>query len=344
MIPAAVSFLALAVSSILPAPVRTDSGKVRERLSAVSPGVEFPLTSDWSVVGPIGDSGILLADGTQWRTFFWSDIAPLAVQEERQRADWMEMDLPRLLELGRRPVGGSLMVGMENGRGLRSTSILDWRLDGQYQVGVGRYASIGGGLYWQQFLFAPRLDRVLDDSLYPAGVGASIVLCAPFVCGELVRRISPVDAESWLQPDLDSLLETRSEGAFWTGGGHDGFRSAWEKRLVFGVGAFSYKLAWCSDLWKDAFQSVGFWDLPAGPMRFGFGLEWSRDRASSRAQVAIAPIGRKFRFGGSDPTLVQLLPFEMSIAFRKMGEFQLALRSGIRFEDPFSKHPSRNSP
>lgn len=344
ILPALHSLLLCAATASPPIPVMTDSGKVRSRLSIVAPGLEIPLTSDWAVVGPVGDSGALLADGTQWKTFFWSDIAPLAAHEAPSRLAWKGLDLPAILDLGTTPTGGTILVGMDNGRGVRSTSVLDWRVDGSYRFGIGRYFSLGAGAYWQEFLFAPRLDQQLGDSLLPSGVGFSLSACGPFVCGELVRRVSPIDAESWLQPDLDSLIGSRQEGGFWTGGAQDGFRSAWEKRLVFGIGALSYKVAWCSDLWRDAFQSVGFWNLPAGALRFGFGLEWTRERAATRAQLAIAPLGRKFRIGDSRETLVELLPLDFSIAFRQLDEFQLAFRTGIRFEDPFSKHPSRNTP
>ncbi len=342
-IPALVSALFLA--DPFPVPTRLDSSKVRRFLAEVATDSVMPRTADWTLLGPLGDSAVLLADGTEWMRSTWGQASMLVSRDDGAVAGRVRPLREALVDWGAPPAGGEIWVSMDNGRGIRSTSLLQWSASASYRRAIGRFLSIGGGVSWEQFLFSPDVAHLTGDSSLPSGVGVLASVCGPFVCGELARRVSPVERESWLQPDLDSFLLAGAEGSpFWKAGGRSSFDPAWERRLVVRAGAFAYRAGWCPDLWDGAYQSVGFWDLPAGALRFGFGLDWTPDRAAVRGELSIAPVSRTFRTAGSDGFRLEMVPLDLSLAFRGVGEFQLAFRTGFRFPDPFSNHPSRPSP
>lgn len=340
LIPALVS--ALVSAEPFPVPAKLDSAKVRRFLSEVATDSVVPRTADWTVVGPLGDSAVLLADGTQWMRLPWEQASALVSRDDGPSGGSTRTSWEALMDWGAPPAGGAVWVAMDNGKGARSTSLLQWSASASYRQSIGQYLSVGGGVSWEQFLFSPDVARLTGDSALPSGVGLLASVCGPFVCGELARRVSPVERESWLQPDLDSFLVPGAQGRpFWRAGRRSSFDPAWERRLIVRAGAFAYRAGWCPDLWDGAFQSVGFWDLPAGALRFGFGLEWTADRAAARGQLSITPISRTFRSPGSEGFKMEFVPLDFSLAFRGVGEFQFAFRTGLRFPDPFSNHPSR---
>lgn len=340
LVPALVS--ALLSAEPFPVPAKLDSAKVRRFLSTVATDSVMPRTADWTLVGPVGDSAVLAADGTEWTRLPWGTASALVSRDDGTSAGSTRPLREALVDWGAPPSGGAVWLAMDNGRGARSTSLLQWSASASYRHAIGRFLSVGGGVSWEQFLFSPHVEHLTKDSSLPAGVGALASVCGPFVCGELVRRVSPVERESWLQPDLDSFLVAEAEGSpFWRAGRRSSFDPVWERRLVVRAGAFAYRAGWCPGLWDGAFQSVGFWDLPAGALRFGFGLDWTSDRAAARGELSIAPISRTLRSSGADGFRLEWVPLDFSLAFRGVGEFQLAFRTGLRFPDPFSNHPSR---
>lgn len=343
LIPALVSILVSAADPF-PVPAELDSSRVRPLLASVAPDSVMPRTADWTFVGPVGDSAVLLADGTEWMRLPWGLVRDLASADVPASHAATRPLGELLMDWGAPPAGGRIWLAMDNARGARSTSLLEWSANVAYRHAIGRYLSVGGGVSWEQFLFSPDVARLTRDSSHPSGVGVLASVCGPFVCGELARRVSPVEQESWLQPDLDSLLQPQAEGKrFWVAGRSSSYDPAWERRLVVHAGAFAYRAGWCPKLWDGAFQSVGFWDLPAGVFRFGFGMEWTSDRASARGELSIAPVSRVFRSSDPEGFRLEFAPLDFSIAFRRMDEFQLAFRTGLRFPDPFSNHPSRTS-
>lgn len=342
LIPALVSALVLA--DPFPVPTKLDSSNVRRFMAGVATDSVMPRTSDWTLVGPVGDSAVLVADGSEWMRLPWGQASGLVSQDDGASARSTRPLRELLMDWGAPPAGGAIWLAMDNGRGERSTSLLEWSASASYRHAIGQYLSVGGGVSWEQFLFSPDVAHLTRDSALPSGVGVLASVCGPFVCGELARRVSPVERESWLQPDLDSLIQPDAEGhRFWNAGRSSSFDPVWEKRLVVRAGAFAYRAGWCPELWEGPFQSVGFWDLPAGALRFGFGMDWTPDRAAVRGELSIAPISRTFRSSGSDGFRLEFVPLDFSLAFRGIGEFQLAFRTGLRFPDPFSNHPSRTS-
>ncbi len=322
-----------------PTPVLLDSSQVRALLGSAI----FPRTADWTLVGPVGDSAVLLSDGTEWARVTWSQAAALTRTKESgvsEPARFRKPDLAALLEWGRVPSGGSLAVGMENARGRRSTSVLSWWTGVEYRHAIGRNLSLGGGLGWDGLLFGPDLEPLSGDSTLPSGLAASLGACVPFACFDLVRHPHPFPAPVWFQTSLDSLVRARSGGEFWSYTDLGVYDPAWESRLTLHLGPLEYRASWCPGLWNGAFQSLGLWDLPAGVLRFGMGLEWIADRAASRLQIGFAPIGRTVRTPASAPLRFEIEPPVLSFAFRSASEFQLSLRTGLHFADPFS--PARN--
>lgn len=327
-----------------PVPVRLDSGRVRQFLVSASVDSIMPATSDWTLAGPVGDSAVLLADGSEWMR-----LSPIQASAFKRGApgstgsgwDNLRPTYDRLLEWGTVPSGIRFDAGMSNGRGTYSTSFLDWTARTEYRHAFTPYLSVAGGLAWEQTLFAVDMSGMLEDSAKPSGLGAMLGICGPFVCLELQRHAMPLTAESWLQTHLDSLVDTRQRGDFWTVARDSTFVSAWERRISIRVGVFGYRARWCPGLWAGPLQSIGLWDMPAGFLRMGVGLDWTRNRAATRGEVAIAPISWKVRTPGSEGVALELLPISLSIAYRRMGEFQMTVQSSIRFSDPFPPYVSR---
>jgi hypothetical protein len=325
-------------ASRLPDPHPVDSSLVRTLLAQTGSDSGLPRTTDWSLVGPVGDSAILLADGTEWARISWSQAA--WIQRREPIADlqgWSRFrpTSANILAWGEVPSGGEVSTGIENGRGRNSTSLLTWRSGVGYMHRLGRNLSIGGGLGREKVLFSPYLWRLTGDSGLSSGVAANLRGCAPFVCLELLRHPTLVPPESWLQPRLDSLIQLRLAGDFWSYTDTGAYSAAWERRIALRVGVFSYQASWCPRLWNGAYQRIGVWNLPAGVLRFGMGLDWTEDRAASRVQVGFAPMAWTVKTPGSKGLRMEFVPPDVSLAFRRATEFQLSLRTGIRFAEPF---------
>jgi len=340
---AVLALLSLFSSVDFPAPRKVDSSKVRQILSSMATDSSMPRSRDWTLVGPVGDSAILAVDGSEWGRIPWTSmVASVGAPEVSGTSGW-EQFAPtpaRLLEWGMPTAEGKLAVEMGNGKGELSTSLLDWAVSGEYRHQANRWTTLMGGISYNQVLFAPRLRPITGDSLRPAGMGLQVGACAPFVCFELQRHVSPVLDESWLQPGLDSLIDFHQAGVFWNAGADSGFDPTWEQRLVLHLGVLEYRARWCSDLWRGPFQRLGVWNIPVGVLRFGTGLEWTRSRAAVRAEFAFAPVAWTLRAPGSDGVRLYLDPFSASLGFRAMKEFQLTIRTSIRFPDPFASTPS----
>lgn len=331
--------LALGLSaSPTPIPLPLDSAQVRSLLAGAESDPAPPRTADWSLVGPVGDSAILLADGTEWARLPWGQAARVARGiPERGPEGWSRLrpDRENLLRWGETPSGGEAGTGIENGRGLYSTSLLTWRYGIGYMHRFGRNLSVGGRLGWEKVLFSPYLWRLTGDSGLSSGATASLRGCAPFVCLELLRHPTAIPSETWLQPRLDSLIQLRYAGRLWSYTDTGAYEAAWERRVALRMGVFAYQASWCPRLWNGAYQRLGVWDLPAGPLRFGMGIEWTADRAASRVQIGFAPVPWTVKTPGSDGIRLEFLPPDFTLAFRRATEFQLTLRTGIRFDEPF---------
>ena len=324
-----------------PIPVPLDSSQVRALLG----NAVLPRTADWTLVGPVGDSAVLLADGTEWTRLSWSQAGVLGRSKEIRTpvgTGLRKPDLATFLEWGKVPSGGRVGVGMENGKGRRSTSVLSWWTGVEYHREVGRNLSLGGGLGWDGLLFGPHLEPLSGDTSLPSGLAASVGACVPFACFDLIRHPHPFASPLWFQTSLDSLIRERRSGTLWSYTDSGSYDPAWESRLSLHLGPLEYRASWCSGLWNGAFQSLGLWDLPAGPLRFGAGLEWTADRAASRVQLGFAPVGRTVRTPASAGLRLEFEPPVVSFAFRSASEFQLSLRTSLRFADPFS--PARTPP
>lgn len=337
----------LVFASQTPTPVPLDSSNVRQFLSQSGADAKIPTTADWASVGPVGDSAILLADGSEWCRIPWSQAMGLQGRvASTEVSGWSRLtpNLENLLVWSRAPTGGAIRIGAENGRGPNSTSLLGWSAQAGYRHGFARFLSAGFAIGWEETTFGPRLWTLTGDTALPGGIGFAFSGCAPVVCLELERHASLLPSQSWFQPHLDSLITNRVAGDFWSYTDSGGYSGAWERRLELRLGVFRYRASWCPGLWNGAFQSLGFWDMPAGHVRFGMGLEWVDDRAASRLQFGLAPISLMVRSPGSDPVRLDLLPIDFTIAFRKMAEFQISVQTGIRFSDPFSTTPTRTTP
>lgn len=326
------------LASRTPDPLPLDSSQVRSILAPSGGDSALPRTADWALVGPVGDSAILLADGTEWTRISWSQAA--WILRRPPGADlhgWSSFkpSLENLLDWGEVPAGGEVGTGIENGRGRNSTSLLAWRYGAGYMHRIGQNLSVGGGLGWEKVLFSPYLWTLTGDSGLSSGLSVNLRGCAPFVCLELVRHPTAIPSETWLQPRLDSLLQLRLAGDFWSYTDSGAYSAAWERRIAIRMGVFAYQASWCPTLWNGAFQRVGLWNLPAGWFRFGMGLEWVEDRAASRMQIGFAPVPWTVKTGASDGLRLEILPPDFSLAFRRINEFQLSLRTGIRFAEPF---------
>jgi hypothetical protein len=321
-----------------PIPVPLDSSQVRSLLVQSGNDSALPRTADWSLIGPVGDSAILLADGTEWTRLSWSQAASTLRSPPTPESGGMSRfkpDLANLLEWGEVPSGGTVGTGIENGRGRSSTSLLTWTYGFDYMHRFGQNLSVGGGLGWENVLYSPYLWTLTGDSSLSSGLAVKLSGCAPFVCLELVRHPTAVPPESWLQPHIDSLIQLRLSGGFWSYKDTGSYSAAWERRIAIHLGVFAYQASWCPRLWNGAFQRAGLWNLPAGYFRFGMGLEWTADRAASRVQIALAPVSWTVRTPGSNGIRLEFLPPDFSFAFRRIDEFQLSLRTGIRFAEPF---------
>jgi len=325
-------------ASQTPIPIPLDPSQVRSLLSRTGADPALPRTTDWSLIGPVGDSAILLADGTEWIRLSWSQAAwILRSPPTADPRGWSRLkpDLANLLRWGEVPSGGTVGTGIENGQGRKSTSLLTGWYGIDYMHRFGRNLSIGGGLGWENVLFSPDLRSLTGDSGLASGPTAKLGACAPFVCLELVRHPTAVPPETWLQPRLDSLVQLRQAGSFWSYTDTGTYSAAWERRIAFHLGVFAYQASWCPELWNGAFQRMGLWNLPAGWFRFGMGLEWTADRAASRVQIAFAPLSWIVKTPGSNGLRLEFVPPDLSFAFRRTTEFQLSLRTGIRFAEPF---------
>lgn len=321
-----------------PTPLPLDSSQVRSILAQSGSDSALPRTMDWSLVGPVGDSAILLADGTEWSRISWSQAAWILRRPpgpDLQGWSRFKPSLENFLEWGEVPSGGEFATGIENGRGRNSTSHLSWRTGVGYMHRIGQNLSIGGGLGREKVLFSPYLWHLTGDSSLSSGFTANLRGCAPFVCLELLRHPTLIPSESWLQPRLDSLIQLRLAGDFWSYTDTGAYSAAWERRIAIRMGVFAYQASWCPRLWNGAYQRIGVWNLPAGYLRFGMGLDWTEDRAASRVQIGLAPMEWTVKTPGSNGLRLEFLPPDFSLAFRRATEFQLSLRTGIRFAEPF---------
>jgi hypothetical protein len=336
---AVMALLSLLSSVDLPAPRKVDSSVVRRILSSSTEDPSLPRTADWTLVGPVGDSAVLLSDGTEWRRIPWNNaVASMAAPRTSTASGWGDLvpTTGHLLEWGEPVTGGSFAIALGNGHGRSSTSLFDWTGKARYDHKVNEWLALSGGISFGQILFAPRLRPITGDSIRPAGFGFQAGACGPFACFEMERHSMPLLDHSWLQPHLDSLIEYRHKGEFWTAAVDSPFVPVWEQRLVLHLGVLEYRARWCSDLWAGPFQSLGIWNLPAGALRFGTGLEWSRQRAAVRAALSIAPVAWTLRAPGTDGVALFLEPLSISVGFRSMGEFQLTASTSVRFADPFA--------
>jgi hypothetical protein len=340
---AALALLSILSSVDIPAPRKVDSSLVRQILSSSLDGVSVPATTDWTLVGPVGDSAVLLADGTEWRRVPWNSlVATLVAPEGPKASGWVNLapTIGHFLAWGAPVTGGAVSAELGNGHGRSSSSLLNWSVAAQYRHAPSRWIALLGGISYDQTLFAPRLRAITGDSLRPVGMGLQLGVCGPFACFEVQRHPLPLLEQTWLQPHLDSLTEFRQPGDFWTVSQDSGFTAAWEQRVVLHLGVLEYRASWCPELWKGSFQSVGAWDMHAGFLRFGTGLEWTPHRAGVRAALAVAPLVWTLRTPGSSGIKLFLEPLSVSIGFRGLSDFQANVRSTIRFADPFSSPTS----
>jgi len=309
-----------------PPPVRLDSAQVSAMVPDSSGWGKRPRTSDWSSLAIPGDSSILFADGTEWARV----PTPPARVDAATDAGSRYAPLWNRFREGCFPRHGiALELDGDQGRGPQGSTYSQGSVDLLIQPGITRWASLEFGFGWEHEYSHPARTLFENESSLSSGIRGVVGVCGPVVCLELVRHPLPFGPQIWLQPGMDTLARSRSAGEFWNSMATQDFSGVWERRIRVRAGSVRYELAECPGLWNGFYQELGLGDLPAGPLRFGAYLDWTRSRGAVRAELGFAPI--RLRRNSE----IELAPFLVSLAFRQMGEMQISVRSRIDFPDPF---------
>lgn len=332
-----------------PDPVRIDSSRVRGLLEARDPARAVPAFDDWSLVGPVGDSAVLLVQGTEFARVPWSDdlvSGSSSPRADSSRTAWggfrpTPEDLRRWTAP---PSGFAARLGFSTAEALGTFPATEWYtgLEGRY--GWKGWASAGLGARWDRFEQTPRVFHLVGDSSLPGAWSWTLSACGPGLCLEMERHALPVGSHSWRQAGLDSLLRSRQPGSFWTVSGDSAFSGAWERRLVAHFGVLEYRISSCPGLWDGVVQSLGLRDLPAGWAFFGVGEAWTSHAAATWLELGLEPASFRLPRAGGFPWALELEPLRVRLDYRDRHQFSLALQATASIPDPTSAFAARIHP
>jgi len=341
--------LAVLLPAAHPEPLRIDSSTARQLLSTQGLDRGMPSTAEWSMIGPVGDSAILLSDGTEFARVPWSpgsDASPSAGQSD---TGWKSFDgfRPTIANLRTwivPPSGFALRLGASTSATPATFPTTQWYTGFEGRFGWQGWVSAGLGARFDQLVQTPRVFRLLGDSSVPSAWSWTFSVCGPVVCLETEQHPLPAGSHAWRQPGLDSLLHHRKQGNFWTASGDSTYSGTWERRLVARFGVLEYRVASCPGLWAGTVQSLGLRDLPAGFTSFGAGVSWTRDRAATWLEFAAGPAAWRLPRFGAMPWSVELEPVRLRLDYRDIHEFFVSLQTTISIPDPTSAFGARIHP
>jgi|GEM_PF-1586464 hypothetical protein len=347
-----VPILCLAASFLLPAapePVRLDSTKARSLLASVGATEIVPRTADWTLVGPVGDSAVLLAQGTEFARVPWTDIDSAPSKQARSDSGWSTWEgfRPTVDNLRRwtvPPSGLAARMGASTADSPGSFPTTEWYTGVEGMYGWRGWLGAGMGVRWDQMEQTPRVFHLLGDSAMPGAWSWTGTVCGPGICLELERHALPIGSQSWRQPRLDSLLGEMKPGEFWRVTGDSSYPGAWERRLVAHFGSLEYRLSTCPGLWSGSLQSLGLRDLPAGWASFGLGETWTSSAAASWLELAVGPAGIHLPRWGGLPWVFEVEPVRLRLDYRTLSQFSLSLQATVSIPDPTSAFGARIHP
>jgi hypothetical protein len=347
-----VPILCVAAWMILPSapePVHLDSARARILVAAVDSTEPLPLTADWSLIGPVGDSAILLARGTEFARVPWTDVDSAPAMQAGSDPGWSTWEgfRPTAENLRRwtvPPSGLAVGLGASTAASPGSFPTTEW-----YTGVKGGYAWRGWlgadmGIRWDRMEQMPRVFHLMRDSTMPGAWSWMGAVCGPGICLELERHALPIGSQSWRQSGLDSLLAGMKPGAFWKVTGDSSYSGAWERRLVAHFGSLEYRISTCPGLWSGSLQSLGLRDLPAGWASFGLGETWTSYEAASWLELAIGPPAFRLPRWGGLPWSIELEPVRVRLDYRTLSQFSLSVQSTVSIPDPTSAFGARIHP
>jgi hypothetical protein len=347
-----VAILWLAAWSFLPAasePVHLDSARARSLVAAVDSTAILPRTADWTLIGPVGDSAILLAQGTEFVRVPWTDVDSTLAKTPGTDSGWSTWEgfRPSVEHLRRwtvPPSGVAATLGASTAASPNSFPTTEWTTGVEGGYGWKGWLGAEMGLRWDRMEQTPRVFHLMGDSSMPAAWSWMGGICGPGVCLELERHALPIGTQSWRQSGLDSLLRERMPGPFWKVTGDSSYSGAWERRLVAHFGSLEYRLSACPGLWSGSLQSLGLRDLPAGWARFGLGETWTSQAAASWLELAIRPPGFHLPRWGGLPWTIELEPVQVRLDYRSLSQFSLSVQAAVSIPDPTSAFGARIHP
>jgi len=344
--------LCLAAWSILsaaPEPVPLDSARARSLVESVDSAAILPRTADWTLIGPVGDSAILLARGTEFARVPWIEVDSTSAKPEGTDSSWSTWEgLRPSVEHLRRwtvpPSGFAANLGVSTAASPGSFPTTEWYTGIEGGYGWKGWLSADMGLRWDRMEQMPRVFHLMGDSTMPGAWSWTGAVCGPVVCLELERHALPIGTQSWRQSNLDSLLGGRVPGDFWKVTGDSAYSAAWERRLVARFGSLEYRLSACPGLWSGSLQSLGLRDLPAGWASFGLGETWTSQAAATWLELAVGPPGFRMPRWGGLPWSMEIQPLQVRLDYRSLSQFSLSVQAAVSIPDPTSAFGARIHP
>jgi len=346
IIPLCLAALALAAH---PEPVHIDSSRVRNLLDGRSSGQTPPLSDAWSLIGPLGDSAILLCEGTEFAVVPWSaglatTSNPTGVDSNGIGWDGFRPTVENLRRWTVPPSGLAARLGVSTATAPGTFPTTAWTTGFEGRYGWKGWVSAGLGARWDRMEQTPRVFRLMGDSSMPSAWSWTLSACGPVVCLEMERHTLPVGSHAWRQRGLDSLLRNVQPGSFWTVSGDSTYSGAWERRLVAHFGVLEYRLSACPGLWSGTVQSIGLRDLHTQWASFGAGETWTSRAAATWLEFAVGPASWRLpRFGGL-PWALELEPLRLRLDYREFHQFSLSLQATASIPDPSSAFGARIHP
>ncbi|HXP90453.1 MAG TPA: hypothetical protein VN931_05950 [Fibrobacteria bacterium] len=335
--------------SAAPEPVHLDSARARQLVGTMDSTEVLPLTTDWTVIGPVGDSAILLARGTEFARVPWTDIdstPPKGANSDPGWSTWdgFRPDVEHLRRWTAPPSGFAVRLGASTAASPGSFPTTEWTTGVEAGYAWKGWVGADMGIRWDRMEQTPRVFHLMRDSSLPGAWSWLGAICGPGVCLELERHALPIGSQSWRQSQLDSLLEGMKPGSFWKVTGDSSYSGAWERRLVAHFGSLEYRLSACPGLWSGSLQSLGLKDLPAGWATFGLGETWTSYSAASWLELAIGPPAFHLPRWGGLPWSVVIEPVRVRLDYRTLSQFSLSLQATVSIPDPTSAFGARIQP
>ena len=334
---------------VLPEPVHIDSTRVHSLLSAREWGQDIPASDDWSVLGPVGDSAVLLVQGTEFAKVPWSDGFASSAISRRAVSSGSEWDgfCPTTENLRRwtaPPSGFAARLGATTSNSPGTFPTTEWFTGAEGRYGWEGWVSAGLGARWDRLKQTPRVFHLVGDSSLPSAWSWMMSVCGPGLCLEMEHHALPVGSHSWRQPGLDSLLRFRQPGSFWKVSGDSTYFGAWERRLVAHIGVLEYRVSACPGLWSGSVQSLGLRDLPAGWTSFGAGETWTSYGAATWLEFALGPAAYRLPRLGGLPWSLEVEPVRVRLDYRDFHQFCLSVQATASIPDPISAFGTRIHP